>query len=263
MNRGIATTFSNTVTGFDEGFSGLSNHIEQAGFDPRVVAERYPEDTGRMVSAYLDHPDRIDQADDPLLEAARLGGADGFRVDIFGGDESQEAPEPPPTPGLRNRARSYHRMTPAAMLSLASLALFSLADLRYRVAPGAAVFFLGAVLLAAPGDPLRGESGCRGGGVGIVWRWPSILIIPALFFPSTWAVSLTSVGVRRGVVGQADLLVLEGLACLFDWPATVCALAGVKVWRWYWRKWKFGPVPALPGILMGFVVYLVLRNDLW
>ncbi len=84
VNQGIAATFSNTVTGFDEGFSGLSNHIEQAGFDPQVVAERYPEDTGRMVSAYLDHPERIDQADDPLLETARLGGADGFRVDIFG-----------------------------------------------------------------------------------------------------------------------------------------------------------------------------------
>ena len=101
VNQGIATTFSNTVTGFEEGFSGLSNHIEQAGFDPQVVAERYPEDTGRMVSAYLDHPDRIDQADDPLLEAARLGGADGFRADIFGGDESQHAPEPPlPSDGI-------------------------------------------------------------------------------------------------------------------------------------------------------------------
>jgi hypothetical protein len=95
VNQRVATTFSNTATGFDEGFAGLSNHIEQAGFDPRVVAERYPEDTGRMVSAYLQYPDRIDQANEPLLEAARLGGADGFRVDIFGRDESQEAPEAP------------------------------------------------------------------------------------------------------------------------------------------------------------------------
>ena len=83
VNQGIAATFSNTVTGFDEGFSGLSKHIEKAGFVPQVVAERYPEDTGRMVSAYLEHPEQIDQADDPLLTAARLGGADGFRGDIF------------------------------------------------------------------------------------------------------------------------------------------------------------------------------------
>jgi hypothetical protein len=101
VNRGIAATFSNTVTGFEEGFLGLSTHIEQAGFDPRVVAERYPEDTGRMVSAYLDHPDRIDQAQEPLLEAAKLGGADDFRTDIFGGQESQDVPEPPLPPDDR------------------------------------------------------------------------------------------------------------------------------------------------------------------
>jgi hypothetical protein len=95
VNQRIATTFSNSVTGFDEGFSGLSNHIERAGFDPSVVAERYPEDTGRMVSAYLEHQDRIDQADHPLLEAARLSGADHFRGDIFGRSASLEASETP------------------------------------------------------------------------------------------------------------------------------------------------------------------------
>jgi hypothetical protein len=87
VNQGIAATFSNTVTGFQEGFSGLSKHIEQAGFDPRVVAESYPEDTGRMVSAYLAQPEQIDQAENPLLEATRLGGADGFRKDIFGASD--------------------------------------------------------------------------------------------------------------------------------------------------------------------------------
>jgi len=46
-------------------------------------------------------------------------------------------------------------MTPTAIFSLASLALFSLADLRYRVAPGAGVFFLAMAILAAPEDTLR------------------------------------------------------------------------------------------------------------
>jgi len=96
VNQRIATTFSRAVTGFDEGFSGLSHHIERAGFDPNIVAERYPEDTGRMVSAYLEHRDQIDQADHPLLEAARLSGADHFRTDIFGRsaalDETSETP---------------------------------------------------------------------------------------------------------------------------------------------------------------------------
>ncbi len=90
VNQGIAATFSNTVTGFQEGFSGLSKHIEQAGFDPQVVAERYPEDTGRMVAAYLAQPERIDGAENPLMEASILGGADGFRSDIFGAKNARE-----------------------------------------------------------------------------------------------------------------------------------------------------------------------------
>jgi len=87
VNQGIAATFSNTVTGFQAGFSGLAQHIEQAGFEPQVVAERYPEDTGRMVAAYLAQSDQIDRAENPLLEAALLGGAEGFRKDILGDSE--------------------------------------------------------------------------------------------------------------------------------------------------------------------------------
>jgi hypothetical protein len=57
------------------------------------------------------------------------------------------------------------------------------------------------------------------------------------------------------MVGQADLFVLGGLACLFDWPATVFAFVGVEVWRRFWEKRRYGNVPALPGIFLGFVAY--------
>jgi len=145
-------------------------------------------------------------------------------------------------------------MTPAALLSLASLALFSLADLRYRVVPGVAVFFLASVLLAAPVDPVR--VGLVVMAVGWGWlRWPSILIIPTLFTPSTWIVLLTGAGVRRGMVGGADLLALGGIACLFDWPATVMALVGVELWRRVPRKSE--SVPALPGIFLGVGGYIL------
>jgi len=150
-------------------------------------------------------------------------------------------------------------MTTEALLSLASLALFSLADLRYRVVPGAAVFFLGAVLLAAPANPIR--VGLVILAVGWGWlRWPSILILPALFSPSTWAVLLTGAGLRQGIVGEADLLILGGIACLFDWPATVMAMVGVELWRWGRKRWRVGVCPkfaALPGMLLGTVVYLL------
>ncbi len=146
-------------------------------------------------------------------------------------------------------------MIPVAIFSLASLTLFSLADLRYRVVPGAAVFFLAAILFAAPADPIR--VGLVVLAVGWGWlRWPSILILPALFSPSTWAVLLTGAGVRRGIVGEADLLVLGGIACLFDWPATVVALLGVEVWRWGWRKRCIKSIPALPGMGLGLLAYL-------
>jgi hypothetical protein len=146
-------------------------------------------------------------------------------------------------------------MTPAEIFSLASLALFSLADLHFRTVPGAAVFFLASVFIAAAEDPIR--VGLVVLAVGWGWlRWPSILIIPALFSPSTWAVFLMGAGVRRGVVGKADLLVLGGIACLFDWPATVMAIAGIEVWRRWWRKRCTKPVPALPGMGLGLITYL-------
>ena len=146
-------------------------------------------------------------------------------------------------------------MTTEAILSLASLALFSLADLRYRVVPGAAVFFLASVLLAAPANPIR--VGLVILAVGWGWlRWPSILIFPILFTPSTWMVLLAGAGLRQGIVGDADLLILGGVACLFDWPATVMALCGVEFLRRCQRR--SGSVPASPGIFLGLAAYLLI-----
>jgi len=145
-------------------------------------------------------------------------------------------------------------MTPEAIFSLASLVLFSLADLRYRVVPGAAVFFLASVLLAAPADPIRVALVILAVGWGWL-RWPSLLIIPSLFAPSAWAVFLTGAGLQRGMIGEADLLILGGLACLFDWPATVFTLVGVEIWRRWWKKKLSRYMPALPGMLLGLIIY--------
>jgi hypothetical protein len=159
-------------------------------------------------------------------------------------------------------------MTPAALLSLGALGLFSLADLRYRVAPGAPAFFLGAVLLAAPADPVRVGLVVLAVGWG-TWRgWPALLGWLALLHPAAWAVLLAGAGARRGLVGRADLLALGAMACLFDWPGAGLSLAGVEVWRWFWQHWPLGPdgpgdragVPALPGMLLGMVVYFLWRR---
>ncbi len=147
-------------------------------------------------------------------------------------------------------------MTPAAVFSLASLGLFSLADLRYRTARGMALFFLAALAFGARADPLRIALIVLAVAWGTLQGWPTILTLPAFLHPSTWTVLLAGAGVRQGMIGGADLLALGGLASLFDWPASVAALVGVELWRRWWQARQSGPVPALPGMFLGLGGYL-------
>jgi len=134
--------------------------------------------------------------------------------------------------------------------------LFSLADLRYRDVPGIEVFFFSAVLLGVISNPW----GVAAVVFSVAWAWmrswPVSLIWASLFNPAAWPVLLTAFGVRRGVVGGADLWAIGGLACLFPWPAVILSLAGVELWRRWWQRRHPGPVPALPGMLLGLLVYL-------
>lgn len=150
-------------------------------------------------------------------------------------------------------------MTATELFAVASFTLFSFADLRYRLVPAIEVFFVAALALSLPDAPLQ---------VGIIllafawgWlpRWPSFLALPLLFYPAAWVVLLTGYGVRHGVIGKADLLAVAGLACLFPWPALVLAALGLEGWRRFWVQRKSGPVPALPGMLLGILIYLLIR----
>ena len=73
VNSSIGSTFQGTPQDFQRGFSGLSQHISQHGLDPNTLAAQYPEDTSRMVQAYLDHGDEINTAPNPLQSAMKLG----------------------------------------------------------------------------------------------------------------------------------------------------------------------------------------------
>jgi len=147
---------------------------------------------------------------------------------------------------------------PAAFTFLVPLALFSLFDLRYRLSPGIGVFFLGAVLLAAPADPLRAGAAVLATAWGLCAA-PGVLALPLLFHPSSWAVLFTGYGVRRSVVGRADLFAIGGIAVLYPWPATLLALVGVELCRRWWRLRHDGPAPAIPGMFLGVSAYLVSR----
>ncbi len=146
------------------------------------------------------------------------------------------------------------------LYSLASLGIFSLADLRYRTVPAAEIFFLGSVLLASQSGPLA---------VGVIvlavaWgilRWPGWIACPLLLYPPAWIVLLAGFGVRQGLVGKGDLLVLGGLACLLPWPALIFVLLGLESWR-RWLRWrgKSGMLPAIPGMFLGVATYVLVKT---
>lgn len=75
VNATIQSNFSGSSQDFQRGFESLSPHISQHGLDPNVLAAQYPEDTARMVQAFLKHGDEINHAPDPLYRATQLGNA--------------------------------------------------------------------------------------------------------------------------------------------------------------------------------------------
>ena len=150
-------------------------------------------------------------------------------------------------------------MTLTETFALVSFSIFSYADLRYRLVPGIEVFLFGTILLTFPATPIQT------GIVLLACLW-SILrnlsgwfAIPLLFYPPVWPVLFTGYGYRKSIIGRADLLAISGLACLFPLPAVLLSLLGLELWRRLWVRRQHGDIPALPGLLLGLIVYLLLR----
>ena len=143
--------------------------------------------------------------------------------------------------------------------ALVSFALFSFADLRYRLVPGIELFLLGTILLTFPSDPLQSGLILLACGWGVFRNLSGWLAIPLLFYPPAWPVLLTGYGYRKGLIGRADLLAISGLACLFPLPAVLLSLLGLELWRRVWIRRRSGSIPALPGMLLGLLVFLLFR----
>ena len=150
-------------------------------------------------------------------------------------------------------------MTLTETFALISFSLFSYADLRYRLVPGIEVFLFGTILLTFPATPIQT------GIVLLACLWSIFrnlsgwFAIPLLFYPPVWPVLFTGYGYRKGIIGRADLLAISGLACLFPFPAVLLSLLGLELWRRLWVRRQHGDIPALPGLLLGLIVYLLLR----
>ena len=150
-------------------------------------------------------------------------------------------------------------MTLAETFALVSFSIFSYADLRYRLVPGIEVFLFGTILLTFPATPIQT------GIVLLACLWSIFrnlsgwFAIPLLFYPPVWPVLFTGYGYRKSIIGRADLLAISGLACLFPLPAVLLSLLGLELWRRLWVRRQQGNIPALPGLLLGLIAYLLLR----
>jgi hypothetical protein len=121
------------------------------------------------------------------------------------------------------------------------------------------VFLFGTILLTFPATPIQTGIVLLACLWGIFRNLSGWFAIPLLFYPPVWPVLFTGYGYRKGIIGRADLLAISGLACLFPLPAVLLSLLGLELWRRLWIRRQQGNIPALPGLLLGLIVYLLLR----
>ncbi len=149
-------------------------------------------------------------------------------------------------------------MTVVQAISLFSFAVFSLVDLRARVVPLIEVFFGVAVFLAFPDDRLHVTVLILAVIWGICRRIPSLFLLPFLFYPPSWPALIVGFGVRKQMIGQADLFALATVGVLFPFPALIMSLLGFEVWRRWWvRRGNCGLIPAIPGLFLGLTAYSI------
>ena len=151
-------------------------------------------------------------------------------------------------------------MTLTETFALVSFSLFSYADLRYRLVPGIEAFLIGTILLTIPITPLQTTIILLACLWGIFRNLSGWFVLPLLFFPPVWPVLLTGYGYRKGIIGRADLLAISGLACLFPLPAVLLSLFGLELWRRFWVRRQAGSIPALPGMFVGLLFYILMEN---
>ena len=149
-------------------------------------------------------------------------------------------------------------MTAVQAISLFSFAIFSIVDLRIRVVPLIEVFFGAAAVLAFPDDRWHVTIVILAVIWGVFRRIPSRFLLPFFFYPPSWPTLIVGFGVRKRMIGQADLFALAIVAVLFPFPAVIMSLLGFEAWRRWWvSRGNGGLVPALPGLFLGLAVYSV------
>ena len=155
-------------------------------------------------------------------------------------------------------------MTTIQTISLISFAVFSIVDLRTRLVPFIDAFFVIAAFFAFPEDKLHVTILVLAVIWGLFCRIPARFALPFLFYPLSWPALLVGFGVRKQMIGRADLFAVAMIGFLFPFPAVIMSLLGFEFWRrWWMRRGNYGLIPALPGLFLGLVAYSLFQLSLW
>ena len=154
-------------------------------------------------------------------------------------------------------------MTIIQAITLLSFAVFSIVDLRTRLVPFIEAFFVIAVFFAFPDDKLHVTVLVLVVVWGLFHRIPARFALPFLFYPLSWPALLVGFGVRKQMIGRADLLALAMIGFFFPFAAVIMSLLGFEFWRrWWMSRGNYGLIPALPGLFLGLSVYSLLQISL-
>lgn len=145
------------------------------------------------------------------------------------------------------------------VFSIFAFALFAIVDLRSRCIPFIDIFFVLTGLYIFPDKPWQVIALA----VLVIWglsrRLPLWLAFPFFLYPNGWPTLLVGFGVRKQMIGKADLFAIGIIALLFPVAAMITALFGFSFWRsWWLRRGNSGFVPAIPGLFFGLAIYSIV-----
>jgi hypothetical protein len=146
------------------------------------------------------------------------------------------------------------------IFSIFAFALFSVVDLRSRFVPFIDLFFVLAGIYVFADTPWHVLALT----IAVIWgsfqRIPSKLAFPLVFYPLSWPILLVGFGVRRKMIGKADLFAIGTIGFLFPISAVIAALIGFEFWRRLWvGRGNCGYIPAIPGLFLGLATYSVIH----
>ena len=154
-------------------------------------------------------------------------------------------------------------MTIIQTVFLTSFAVFSIVDLRTRLVPFIEAFFVIAVFFAFPEDKLHVTVLVMAVLWGLFQRIPARFALPFMFYPLSWPALLVGFGVRKQMIGRADLLAVAMIGFLFPFPAVIVSLLGFEFWRrWWMTRGNYGLIPAIPGLFLGLAAYSLFQISL-